>query len=81
MKALSIGFGTDAAAILAAMSKSLAIIELTLNGKILTANPKFCCAMGYEAMTNLQGAMRAVGENAEAIRRIGADPLSSRRFV
>jgi len=38
----------DAAAILAALNKSLAIIEFDLTGKILAANGNFCAAMGYE---------------------------------
>ena len=38
----------DSAAILAAMDKSQAIIEFTLDGKILKANDNFCKALGYE---------------------------------
>lgn len=41
-------FGADAKAILAAMSKSQAIIEFDLSGNILTANENFCRALGYE---------------------------------
>lgn len=41
-------FGSDAKAILAAMSKSQAIIEFDLSGNILTANENFCRALGYE---------------------------------
>jgi len=41
-------FGGDAAAILAAMHKSQAIIEFDLTGNILNANPNFCAALGYE---------------------------------
>ena len=38
----------DSDAILAAMDKSQAIIEFTLDGKILKANGNFCEALGYE---------------------------------
>jgi methyl-accepting chemotaxis protein len=38
----------DSDAILAAMDKSQAIIEFTLEGKILRANDNFCAALGYE---------------------------------
>ncbi|UNZ52076.1 methyl-accepting chemotaxis protein [Agrobacterium tumefaciens] len=40
--------GTNAFAVLAALSKSQAIIEFDLSGKILTANENFCRALGYE---------------------------------
>ncbi|MFP3748210.1 PAS domain-containing protein, partial [Achromobacter sp. SIMBA_011] len=33
---------------MAALSKSHAIIEFDLSGKILTANENFCRALGYE---------------------------------
>jgi len=39
---------SDSSAILAAVSKSQAIIEFDLTGKILTANANFCRALGYE---------------------------------
>lgn len=45
---MSFGFSSDASAVLAAMSKSQAIIEFDLTGKILFANPNFCAALGYE---------------------------------
>jgi methyl-accepting chemotaxis protein len=38
----------DSDAILAAMDKSQAIIEFTLEGKILKANENFCRALGYD---------------------------------
>jgi methyl-accepting chemotaxis protein len=38
---------SDAGAILSALGRSLAIIEFTPNGKIITANQNFCSAMGY----------------------------------
>ncbi|MBX9459643.1 MAG: PAS domain S-box protein [Rhizobium sp.] len=41
-------FNRDSDAVLAAMSKSQAVIEFTLEGKILTANENFCRALGYE---------------------------------
>jgi len=40
--------GGDAVSIVAALDKSLAIIEFDLTGKILEANDNFCQAMGYE---------------------------------
>jgi len=40
--------GGDAASIVTALDKSLAIIEFDLTGKILDANDNFCQAMGYE---------------------------------
>lgn len=47
-------FGADAKAILAAVSSSQAIIEFTLDGKILTANENFCRALGYQ-LSEIQG--------------------------
>ena len=41
-------FGGDAKRILKALGRSLAIIEFEPNGKIITANEKFCRALGYE---------------------------------
>ncbi|MCJ2875363.1 PAS domain-containing methyl-accepting chemotaxis protein [Rhizobium pusense] len=40
--------GANAFAVLAALSKSQAIIEFDLSGKILAANENFCRALGYE---------------------------------
>jgi len=45
----SMGMGDDSKSVLAAIDKSLAIIEFDLTGKILAANANFCQAMGYEA--------------------------------
>lgn len=45
---MSLSFSNDARAVLAAMSKSQAIIEFDMTGKILTANENFCKALGYE---------------------------------
>ncbi|MEO8039716.1 MAG: methyl-accepting chemotaxis protein [Betaproteobacteria bacterium] len=39
---------------LAAMSKAQAVIELSLDGKVLTANEKFCSTMGF-ALDEIQG--------------------------
>jgi len=44
----NLGRGDDAKTVLAAMSKSLAIIEFDLQGNILTANENFCNALGYD---------------------------------
>ncbi|PVE53245.1 PAS domain-containing methyl-accepting chemotaxis protein [Rhizobium rhizogenes] len=41
--------GTHAKAVLAALGRSLAIIEFDTSGKILSANENFCAAMGYTA--------------------------------
>ncbi len=40
--------GANAIAVLTALSKSQAMIEFDLSGKILTANEHFCRALGYE---------------------------------
>lgn len=42
------GYLSDTEDILAAVSKSQAIIQFDLMGKILTANQNFCSALGYE---------------------------------
>jgi len=42
------------AAMLAALQRSQAIIQFTLDGKILNANPNFCQAMGY-ALDEIRG--------------------------
>lgn len=47
-------FGADAKAILAALNSSQAIIEFTLDGKIITANENFCRALGYQ-LSEIQG--------------------------
>jgi methyl-accepting chemotaxis protein len=44
---MSFGAGFDARHVLAAMSKSQAIIEFKLDGTIITANENFCRALGY----------------------------------
>jgi methyl-accepting chemotaxis protein len=43
-----LGFGSEDKAILAAMSRSQAVIHFDVDGKILDANENFCAAMGYE---------------------------------
>ncbi|MBP1862092.1 methyl-accepting chemotaxis protein [Rhizobium herbae] len=45
---LGFGAGADAKAVLEAMRKSQAIIELELDGTIITANENFCQALGYQ---------------------------------
>ncbi|MGZ2484097.1 methyl-accepting chemotaxis protein [Rhizobium pisi] len=40
--------GSNAVAVLASLSKSQAMIEFDLTGRILTANANFCRALGYE---------------------------------
>ncbi|NTJ68492.1 PAS domain S-box protein [Agrobacterium rhizogenes] len=46
--------GANAIAVLTALSKSQAMIEFDLSGKILTANEHFCRALGYE-LTEIVG--------------------------
>jgi len=45
---LGLGALTDARHVLDALSKSQAIIEFDLDGRILTANKNFCTALGYQ---------------------------------
>ncbi len=66
MKNLALGFGSDAKAILAAMSRSQAIIEFDLTGKILTANANFCAALGYQLSEIVGQHHRMFVEPAEA---------------
>lgn len=40
-------FNSDAGAVLAALSKSQAVIEFKLDGTIITANENFLKALGY----------------------------------
>ena len=47
-------FGADAKAILAALGNSQAVIEFSLDGKIITANENFCRALGYQ-LSEIQG--------------------------
>jgi methyl-accepting chemotaxis protein len=47
-------WGSDDKAILAAISKSQAVIEFDLTGKILQANDNFCKAVGYD-LAEIQG--------------------------
>lgn len=47
MPSFSLNLSNDAKAVLNALSKSQAIIEFDLNGKILDANDNFCKALGY----------------------------------
>ncbi|MEX6504865.1 methyl-accepting chemotaxis protein [Jiella sp. M17.18] len=48
MASMKFGSGSNSDAVLAALSRSLAIIEFKPDGTILTANENFCRAMGYE---------------------------------
>lgn len=43
-----LSFGSNESAVLAAFSKSQAVIEFDLTGRVLTANANFCKAIGYE---------------------------------
>jgi len=54
MSLMSIGFGTDAKAINAALMNSQAVIEFDLTGKVITANANFCDALGYK-LTEIVG--------------------------
>jgi methyl-accepting chemotaxis protein len=44
----SLGFKNDCTSIMDALSRSQAIIQFDLTGKILTANSNFCTALGYD---------------------------------
>ncbi|MBX4925911.1 methyl-accepting chemotaxis protein [Rhizobium binae] len=66
MKKLGLGFGSDAKAVLAAMSRSQAIIEFDLTGRILTANANFCAALGYQLSEIVGQHHRMFVEPAEA---------------
>ncbi|MGG7578927.1 methyl-accepting chemotaxis protein [Rhizobium sp. Nf11,1] len=66
MKKIGFGFGSDAKAVLSAMSRSQAIIEFDLTGKILTANANFCAALGYELSEIVGQHHRMFVEPAEA---------------
>ncbi|MDR9809709.1 methyl-accepting chemotaxis protein [Rhizobium hidalgonense] len=66
MKKIALGFGSDAKAVLAAMSRSQAIIEFDLAGKILTANANFCAALGYQLPEIVGQHHRMFVEPAEA---------------
>jgi methyl-accepting chemotaxis protein len=46
--------GSEAIDTLAALDRSLAVIEFDLSGTVLTANPNFCAAMGY-TLAEIQG--------------------------
>ncbi len=48
MKRFSVAFGSEAKAVRDAMSRSQAMIEFDLTGRILDANANFCATMGYE---------------------------------
>lgn len=45
---ISLGFGQNNSAIVAALDKSHAIIEFDMHGKILVANDIFCAVLGYK---------------------------------
>lgn len=47
MRAFGRSSNVDAGAVLAALGRSLAIIEFDTAGKILGANENFCSALGY----------------------------------
>ncbi|MBY5771662.1 PAS domain S-box protein [Rhizobium leguminosarum] len=66
MTKIGFGFGLDAKAVLAAMSRSQAIIEFDLTGKILTANANFCAALGYQLSEIVGQHHRMFVEPAEA---------------
>ncbi|WEZ85603.1 methyl-accepting chemotaxis protein (plasmid) [Rhizobium sp. 32-5/1] len=63
---MNLGFGSGAKAILSAMSRSQAIIEFDLTGKILKANANFCAALGYDASEIIGQHHRMFVDPAEA---------------
>ncbi|MBY3347138.1 methyl-accepting chemotaxis protein [Rhizobium laguerreae] len=66
MTKIGFSFRSDAKAVLAAMSRSQAIIEFDLTGKILTANANFCAALGYQLSEIVGQHHRMFVEPAEA---------------
>ena len=62
-------FGGDAKRILAALGKSLAIIEFKVDGTILTANANFCAAMGYD-LSEIQGKHHSMFVDPEHARSV-----------
>ncbi|MDL2408104.1 PAS domain-containing methyl-accepting chemotaxis protein [Rhizobium calliandrae] len=66
MRGIALSFGSDAKAVLAAMSKSQAIIEFDMSGKVLTANTNFCRALGYDASEIIGQHHRLFVDPAEA---------------
>jgi len=69
MKGIAFGLGLDARAILSAMSRSQAIIEFDLSGRILTANANFCRALGYDTSEIVGQHHRMFVDPAEASSR------------
>ena len=85
---IGFGFGSDAKAVLAAMSKSQAIIEFDMTGKILTANANFCQALGYQLSEIVGQHHRMFVDPAEASsaeyrefwNRLGHGEFDSRQY-
>ncbi|CAN7225642.1 PAS domain-containing methyl-accepting chemotaxis protein [Rhizobium sp. LjRoot30] len=79
---------SDADAVLQAMSKSQAIIEFTVEGRILSANENFCRAVGYEASEIVGQHHRMFVDPAEANsaeyrdfwKRLGEGELDRRQY-
>lgn len=66
MKRFSVAFGSEAKAVRDAMSRSQAIIEFDLTGRILDANANFCAVLGYE-----------LGEIVGQHHRLFVDPVEA----
>jgi methyl-accepting chemotaxis protein len=64
---LGFGAGSDAKAILEAVSKSQAIIEFKPDGTIITANENFCAALGYKLSEIVGQHHRIFVDPAEAV--------------
>jgi len=61
------GFTAQQNPTLTALSQSLAIIEFDPHGKILTANPNFCAAIGYE-LSEIVGQNHSMFVDPEYVR-------------
>ncbi|NVD40527.1 PAS domain-containing methyl-accepting chemotaxis protein [Ensifer sp. HO-A22] len=66
MKRFSVAFGSEAKAVRDAMSRSQAMIEFDLTGRILDANANFCAVLGYE-----------LGEIVGQHHRLFVDPVEA----
>ena len=66
MKRFSAAFGSEAKAVRDAISRSQAIIEFDLTGRILDANANFCAVLGYE-----------LGEIVGQNHRLFVDPVEA----
>lgn len=62
-----LGFNNDFKSIMDALSRSQAIIQFDLTGKILTANNNFCAALGYD-LTEIAGKHHSMFVDPEEVK-------------